>query len=371
MQVGRIYEGTVTSVKDFGAFVEILPGKDGLCHISELADEYVSSVGDVCRVGDAMKVKVIAVDEQDRVKLSRKAAMREMAAAERRQRRAVSSLSRDRDIASRRSAESDPVCGLAAVIESHGRPAHRTAVDRRRFRRDGPAADGPVHGDRAAGRRAGARDQEPAVDDSAQHGTVGRGPGRAADAGRRRALKRVEVVRRECQRLQSLLDDFLNFAKVRRLHLEPSDLNHQIDDVLDFFAPEAEEAGVEIVRYLDPDLPRVMLDREAFRQALLEPDPQCQAGDAGRRSARRPHGRSKATRWRIYLIDTGCGMDDRTASQMFEAFFSTKPGGSGLGLPTTQKIIDAHGGRISVQSEVGHGTQFTIELPVPARIAGE
>ena len=48
VQVGRIYEGRVTSVKDFGAFVEILPGKDGLCHISELSDEYVRSVGDVC-----------------------------------------------------------------------------------------------------------------------------------------------------------------------------------------------------------------------------------------------------------------------------------------------------------------------------------
>ena len=79
VQVGRIYEGTVTSVKDFGAFVEILPGKDGLCHISELAIEYVNSVGDVCRVGDEMPVKVIAVDEQDRVKLSRKAALLELA----------------------------------------------------------------------------------------------------------------------------------------------------------------------------------------------------------------------------------------------------------------------------------------------------
>jgi len=79
IQIGRIYEGRVTSVKDFGAFVELVPGKDGLCHISELSDEYVSSVGDVCRVGDVMRVKVIAVDDQDRVKLSRKAAMREMA----------------------------------------------------------------------------------------------------------------------------------------------------------------------------------------------------------------------------------------------------------------------------------------------------
>lgn len=77
VKIGKIYEGRVTSIKDFGAFVEILPGKDGLVHISELADGYVSSVGDVCRMGDVMIVKVIAVDDQDRVKLSRKAAMAE------------------------------------------------------------------------------------------------------------------------------------------------------------------------------------------------------------------------------------------------------------------------------------------------------
>ncbi|HEY2838709.1 MAG TPA: polyribonucleotide nucleotidyltransferase [Pirellulales bacterium] len=77
--VGKIYDGRVTSVKDFGAFVEILPGKDGLCHISELSDEYVNSVADVCKVGDQMSVKVIAIDDQDRVKLSRKVAMRELA----------------------------------------------------------------------------------------------------------------------------------------------------------------------------------------------------------------------------------------------------------------------------------------------------
>ena len=79
VQVGKIYDGTVTSIKDFGAFVEILPGRDGLCHISELADEYVGNVADICQVGDAMKVKVIAVDEQDRVKLSRRVAMQELA----------------------------------------------------------------------------------------------------------------------------------------------------------------------------------------------------------------------------------------------------------------------------------------------------
>ena len=78
VQVGRIYQGRVTSVKDFGAFVEILPGRDGLCHISELADDYVANVADICKVGDTLSVKVIAVDDQDRVKLSRKVAMQEM-----------------------------------------------------------------------------------------------------------------------------------------------------------------------------------------------------------------------------------------------------------------------------------------------------
>ncbi len=82
VEVGRIYDGRVTSIKDFGAFIEILPGKDGLCHISELADGYVTSVADVCKVGDEMQVKVIAIDDQDRVKLSRKAALKELGIAD-------------------------------------------------------------------------------------------------------------------------------------------------------------------------------------------------------------------------------------------------------------------------------------------------
>jgi polyribonucleotide nucleotidyltransferase len=82
IRVGRIYEGTVSSVKDFGAFIEIAPGKDGLCHISELSEGFVKSVSDVCKVGDKMKVKVIAVDEQNRVKLSHKAVLAEEAGGE-------------------------------------------------------------------------------------------------------------------------------------------------------------------------------------------------------------------------------------------------------------------------------------------------
>jgi signal transduction histidine kinase len=70
----------------------------------------------------------------------------------------------------------------------------------------------------------------------------------------------------------------------------------------------------------------------------------------------------------LELIDTGCGVDDITLMHMFEPFYSTKEGGSGLGLPTARKIIEAHGGRISVQSEVGRGTKFVIEFPSPKRI---
>jgi polyribonucleotide nucleotidyltransferase len=77
IKVGRIYNGTVASIKDFGVFVEIAPGKDGLCHISELSDGFVKSIDEICKLGDKIQVKVIAIDDQNRVKLSRKAVLAE------------------------------------------------------------------------------------------------------------------------------------------------------------------------------------------------------------------------------------------------------------------------------------------------------
>ena len=75
--VGELYQGTVVSIKEFGAFVEVLPGKDGLVHISELADTRVNKVEDVVRNGDVIWVKCIGVDDRGKVKLSRKAAMKD------------------------------------------------------------------------------------------------------------------------------------------------------------------------------------------------------------------------------------------------------------------------------------------------------
>ena len=77
--IGKIYTGKVISIKDFGAFIEVLPGQDGLCHISELSDQYVQNVEDVCKYGDQIEVKVLSIDNQGRVKLSRKAVLEEQA----------------------------------------------------------------------------------------------------------------------------------------------------------------------------------------------------------------------------------------------------------------------------------------------------
>jgi signal transduction histidine kinase len=183
----------------------------------------------------------------------------------------------------------------------------------------------------------------------------------------RRALAKIEMVGRQCTRLENLLNDFLRFNKVNQLDLRLGSLNEQIERVLDLFATQADASAIEIIRYLDAELPSIQLNAETLQAALvnlvknaLEAMP-----DGGQLVAR-----TRVTRQGVALdlIDTGVGMDERTAMKMFDAFFTTKGGGSGLGLPTARRIIEAHGGRIGVQSEAGRGTQFTLEFPTPARI---
>jgi len=76
-EIGKTYLGRVAAVKDFGCFVEILPGRDGLVHVSELSDSFVKDVSSICKVGDEMLVKLISIDDQNRLRLSRKAALKE------------------------------------------------------------------------------------------------------------------------------------------------------------------------------------------------------------------------------------------------------------------------------------------------------
>jgi signal transduction histidine kinase len=187
------------------------------------------------------------------------------------------------------------------------------------------------------------------------------------DIRERRALAKISTVQNQCQRLQNLLEDFLKFARVRRLDLNAGSLNEQVERVLDLFAPQARENGVEVIRYLDADLPSIQLDGPVLQAALVNLVKNAlEAMPGGGQLTVRT--RTTRTGVALDLIDTGCGMDEDTALHMFDAFYTTKEGGTGLGLPTARKIIEAHGGRIDVQSEANRGTQFTLLFPVPARL---
>ena len=186
------------------------------------------------------------------------------------------------------------------------------------------------------------------------------------DQRERRALTRVHKLQSECQQLADIANDFLRFARIKDLPLTPADLGKVIEDMIDFFTPTARAANIDIKVYLPADLPQVALNIEMFKQALL--NLMLNAEQA------MPEGGSltiqaalelthQGTYVVLSLIDTGKGIDAKTLPKIFEPFFSTKTAGSGLGLPTTKKIIDAHHGSIEVQSEVGKGTKFTIRLP--------
>ena len=179
----------------------------------------------------------------------------------------------------------------------------------------------------------------------------------------RRVLKKLERVRRETGRLNDIVEDFLRFARVQPLRLEPSDLNALVDDLRDFCEPHAVDQNVVIRTQYDPDLPLVPLDVELFKQALwnLIRNAQHAMPDGGDLILQTHREGDDAI---LDVTDTGVGMDDQVAAQVFDAFYSTRPGGSGLGLPTTRKIVEAHGGTINLQSEPGQGTMFTVRLPL-------
>ncbi len=187
---------------------------------------------------------------------------------------------------------------------------------------------------------------------------------------KQRSLGKAEIIRQQCERLENLLRDFLRFARLRKIDLTPGSLNDQIDRVLRAYQAYADQHHIEIVRYLDADLPAIMVHSDTMHAALMNLVKNAmeamEGGGGGQlfvRTSSTPHGVA------LELIDTGQGMEDSTVLHMFEPFYSTKTGGSGLGLPTARKIIQGHGGRITVQSEPGRGTKFVLAFPVPRRLA--
>ncbi|TWU46001.1 Sporulation kinase E [Novipirellula aureliae] len=184
----------------------------------------------------------------------------------------------------------------------------------------------------------------------------------------RRSINRIDIVRQQCERMQSLLRDFLRYARLRDIDLVPGNLNDQIETVLRAYQAQADQDDVDIEKYLDPDLPAILLHSDSLQAALMNLVKNAlEAMQPGGQLWARTY--TTRTGVALDLIDTGSGVDDNTVLHMFEPFYSTKDGGSGLGLPTARKIIEAHGGRISVQSETGRGTKFVLEFPVPKRLA--
>ncbi len=192
----------------------------------------------------------------------------------------------------------------------------------------------------------------------------------------KRILKRITTVKRETVRLEELLNEFLNFTRAHNLNLNPADANRELKDIVEFFRPRATAEKVEILEYYSNDLPTIRIDKRSFDQAilnlLLNALQAILAKDNEEGGGReilirtRPCGSEVA----IDLIDSGCGMDDETLINIFEPFYSTKTGGTGLGLPTVRKVIESHGGHIAIQTELKRGTQFTLTFPSIPRIEG-
>ncbi len=182
----------------------------------------------------------------------------------------------------------------------------------------------------------------------------------------RRSHQRVLKLQHETNRLAELSNDFLRFIQQKELSKTPTKINEIIDDLVDFYGPSARKANVEIKTFLPGDLPSIELDVEPFKQGLLnlmlnavQAMPQ---GGTISIQAEMDHA-STPPRILLSLIDTGIGMTPEVQQQIFKPFFSLRPGGSGLGLPTLKKCVEAHGGTIAVQSEKGKGTKFIISLP--------
>jgi signal transduction histidine kinase len=186
----------------------------------------------------------------------------------------------------------------------------------------------------------------------------------------RRVRERIDRMLGECARLEEQSQDFLRFVRAEALDLQPADLAEVVDEQVDFFAPSARTHGVQVKSYLPAGLPPVRLDREAFKQALLNlllNAQQAMPEGGGEITLQAAHEPPEVV---LRVIDTGKGMPPEVLARAFRPFYSTRPGGTGLGLSTTKRIVEAHGGTLVAESEPGRGTRFTIRLPAaPERSA--
>ena len=191
-----------------------------------------------------------------------------------------------------------------------------------------------------------------------------------------RLTKRIESVRSETDRLRDILEDFLSFAGRIRIHPHPVQVNDIVEQLSDFYSPQAEQNDLKLRTQLHPEAGSIQADTTLLKQALLNLLINADQAMIEARVSERPHGGSNELILKtlptpngveIHIIDTGPGIDEDTVKRIFQPYFTTKHGGTGLGLSTTRRIINEHGGDITAHTQPGHGTDFTITLPRTVR----
>lgn len=187
-----------------------------------------------------------------------------------------------------------------------------------------------------------------------------------------RLARRVGSLQREADRLRGILTDFLQYAGQLRIDPHPTDLNTVVEELSDFFMPQAQAQGVRMRLDLAKGPLMASLDVPQFKQAVLNlllnavqamADPS--AGPVKElilRSAREV-GEGRRPLVALHIIDTGPGIPPDARDKIFQPYYTTKSGGTGLGLPTTRRLVEGHEGRLEVHSEPGRGSDFTILLP--------
>ena len=174
---------------------------------------------------------------------------------------------------------------------------------------------------------------------------------------------RVQLLQKEVCRLDSVLSDFLRFAKRPVLHFEECSVNEIIESVLDFIGPEAMQNSIRILKSFDTSLPKCNLDSNAIKQALLNVILNAQqAMSRGGELIVRTY--QDGENVFIDITDTGGGIQEDKIDKIFQVYYSTKKTGTGLGLPTAKRIIEENRGTIDIRSEDSKGSSFLIKLPV-------
>jgi signal transduction histidine kinase len=179
----------------------------------------------------------------------------------------------------------------------------------------------------------------------------------------------IELMRGEVQRLNSIVEEFLSLARPLEIKLEEVRIDQLLQEMAVLTEGDAKSAKVQVRVVAPHDLPAARLDRNYFKQVLLN------LVLNGMQSM--PHGGSltleaKVSRGDMVVIvaDTGDGISKDVLPRIFEPYFTTKTKGAGLGLAIARRIVEAHGGTLTVDSTIGQGTRFQITVPVLARNNG-